>query len=386
MNDQRKTKAQLIAELSAERQRRVELETIQRRNEQRFRRLVDRAPDIIFYLNLQPSPHFDYLSPSIEEITGYPPARFYADPAFALSLVHPEDRHLLLAPTSASLLSDEPIVYRLNALTGKEVWLEQRHVVVKDDHEEPVAVEGIARDRTEQVLSRAALQQSLLEKELLLKEIHHRVKNNLTLVGSLLELQAVKSDDERLREMLAVSQKRLLSVARIHEALYLSEDLGQIDLKSYIMRLGNDFAEALDSDCRSIRYDLEEVTMALRDAVQFGLILNELVSNAFKHAFPTEFPAEPSIEIRLRTSPSEIRTTISDNGVGLSADFNLHESQSLGLQIVRLLTEQLGGTLEYSSTSGSGTIFTVRVPADPGGGAGTALNNGPTNKEKEPSR
>jgi PAS domain S-box-containing protein len=386
MNDQRKTKAQLIAELSAERQRRVELETIQRRNEQRFRRLVDRAPDIIFYLNLQPSPHFDYLSPSIEEITGYPPARFYADPAFALSLVHPEDRHLLLAPTSASLLPDEPIVYRLNALTGKEVWLEQRHVVVKDDHEEPVAVEGIARDRTEQVLSRAALQQSLLEKELLLKEIHHRVKNNLTLVGSLLELQAVKSDDERLREMLAVSQKRLLSVARIHEALYLSEDLGQIDLKSYIMRLGNDFAEALDSDCRSIRYDLEEVTMALRDAVQFGLILNELVSNAFKHAFPTEFPAEPSIEIRLRTSPAEIRTTISDNGVGLPADFNLHENQSLGLQIVRLLTEQLGGTLEYSSTSGSGTTFTVRVPADPGGGAGTALNNGPTNKEKEPSR
>lgn len=377
MKEQRNTKAQLIAELSAERQRRVELEAMQRRSEQRFRRLVERAPDIIFYLNLRPSPHFDYISPSIEEITGYSPARFYADPTFALSLVHPEDRSLLLANPHGSLLSEEPIIYRLNAQSGKEVWLEQRQVVVKDDHDEPVAVEGIARDRTEQVLSRAALQQSLHEKELLLKEIHHRVKNNLTLVGSLLELQAAKSDDEHLREMLAISQKRLLSVARIHEALYLSEDLGQIDLKTYIMRLGNDFAEALGNDCRSIRYDLEEVTMALRDAVQFGLILNEMVSNAFKHAFPPDCAAEPTVGIQLRTSPTEIRTTISDNGIGLPADFDLQDNSSLGMQIVRLLTGQLGGTLEYTSTPGSGTIFTVRVPADPGDGVGAGAERQP---------
>ena len=109
--------------------------------------------------------------------------------------------------------------------TGKELWLEQRYTVITDDQENPVAVEGIARDRTEQVLGRAALQRSLHEKELLLKEIHHRVKNNLTLVGSLLELQAAKSEDEQLREMLAISRKRLLSVARTHDILYQSEDL-----------------------------------------------------------------------------------------------------------------------------------------------------------------
>lgn len=185
--------------------------------------------------------------------------------------------------------------------------------------------------------------------------------------------------------MLAISQKRLLSVARIHEALYISEDLGQIDLKAYVMRLGDDFAEALGSDCRSIHYDLEEINMAQRDAVQFGLILNELVSNAFKHAFPADFAAEPSIAVRLRTSPVEICTTISDNGVGLPADFSLYENQSLGMHIVRLLTEQLGGALEYTSTPGSGTKFTVRVPTDPGDGAATALNDSLTNKEKEPS-
>ena len=126
-----------------------------------------------------------------------------------------------------------------------------------------MAVEGIARDRTEQVLGRAALQRSLHEKELLLKEIHHRVKNNLTLVGSLLELQAAKSDDEQLREMLAISRKRLLSVARIHDTLCQSEDLGQIDLKAYVTRLGAEFAEALGSNCTSIRFDLEEVTVAM---------------------------------------------------------------------------------------------------------------------------
>jgi PAS domain S-box-containing protein len=387
MKDENKNKAQLVAELAAERQRRLKLEAAHRESDRRFRRLVENAPDIIFRLNLLPSPHLEYLSPAIEQITGYSPEMFYKDPAFGVSLVHPEDRHLLTSQSTAPPPSDEPIVYRLLSSTGKEVWLEQRYIVITDDHENPVAVEGIARDRTEQVLGRAALQRSLHEKELLLKEIHHRVKNNLTLVSSLLELQASKSEDEQLREMLAISRKRLLSVARIHDALCQSEDLGQIDLKAYVIRLGDEFAEALGSTCTSIRYDLEEVTVAMSHAVQFGLILNELVSNAFKHAFPVEYQAEPSIEIRLRTSSAGIEPTVKDNGIGLPPDFSLHDTKSLGLQIVCMLTEQLGGGVMFSSSPGVGTSFTVTVPSADGDGADAVPLTADVGIEhKDPSR
>lgn len=383
MKDTKKSKAQLIAELAEERQRRLKLEAAQRESSKRFRRLVENAPDIIFRWNLLPSPHFEYLSPAIEQITGYPPEAFYADSTFGISHVHPDDRHLLTAQSTAPLSTDEPIVYRLISPTGKEVWLEQRYVVVKDDQDNPVAIEGIARDRTEQVLGRVALQQSLHEKEILLKEIHHRVKNNLTLVGSLLDLQAAENEDERLREILAISRQRLLSVARIHDALCQSEDLGRVDLKAYVVRLGDEFAEALGTSCTSIRYDLEEVTVEMRYAVQFGLILNELVSNAFKHAFPVGFHADPSIEIQLRLTSAGIETTVKDNGIGLPVDFNLHDTKSLGMQIVCMLTEQLGGVVTFSTSPGHGTCFSVSVPIVHGSEASTVFQTADAGIEHE---
>ncbi len=373
MRDEKKTKAQLLAELAAERRQRVKLEAAQRESEQRFRRLVEHAPDIIFRWNFEPSPHFEYISPAIEEITGHPLEKFYADHTFALSLLHPEDRHIVEAHYSSLSAGDGPLVYRLIDHSGKVVWLEQRHIAVTDDENRTIAIEGIARDRTEQLLARAALERSLQEKELLLKEIHHRVKNNLTLVSSLLELQASKCDDEQLREMLASSQKRLLSVARIHEALYLSEELGQIDLAAYIVRLGSEFAEAFGNDSLSICYDLKAATVAIGNAVHLGLVLNELVNNAFRHAFPAGFSGDPIIEIRLRTSPTRITTTISDNGMGLPTDFSLYDTRSLGLQIVRLLTEQMGGQITFDSNPEVGTSFTVWIPSDGADGADAAL-------------
>ena len=369
MKDEKKAKPQFVAELAAERQRRIDVEALLRASEQQFRRLVENAPDIIYRLRLTPSLHIEYINPAVEEVTGYPPEAFYTDPGFGMTLVHPEDRHLLEARNKLLLPEDgPPLVYRAISRSGKNLWLEQRYTVVKDSLDRPLAIEGIIRDRTEQVLARAALQQSLQEKELLLKEIHHRVKNNLTLVSSLLELQAATSGDERLRAMLAISRKRLLSVARIHEALSQSENLGQIDLQNYIVRLGNEFAEALGSECTSICYHLEEVTVAVHHAVQFGLIFNELISNAFKHAFPVEFPARQLIEIELRSTSAGIVTTVKDSGIGLPAGFNLHEVKSLGLQIVQMLTEQLGGRVEVDSAPGIGTSFTVIVPAADGDG------------------
>jgi two-component sensor histidine kinase len=139
--------------------------------------------------------------------------------------------------------------------------------------------------------------------------------------------------------------------------------VGRIDLKLYLMRLGDELAEAYGSGRMSIQYNLEAITVALRNAVQFGLILNELISNAFKHAFPSEFEAEPSIGIWLRSSVAGIETTVTDNGIGMPTNFSLQDAQSLGLQIVRSLTKQLGGEVEFTSSPGIGTSFTVTVPS-----------------------
>jgi PAS domain S-box-containing protein len=360
---------------------------MQRQSEEGFRCLVENSPDIIFRLSLLPAPHFDYLSPAIEQITGYPPEMFYTDPAFVMSCVHPEDRSRLELEITELLSTDEPIVFRFASRAGKEIWLEQRHVVLRDGEGSPVTVIGIARDRTEQLLGRAALQQSLGEKALLLTEIHHRVKNNLTLVGSLLELQALRSDDERLREMLAISQQRILSVARVHEALCQSENDEQITLNVYLTRLSDDLAQALGGGRSTVHYDLETITVSMRNAVQFGLIVNELISNAFKHAFPPDFQSEPSIEIRLRSTATGIETTVTDNGIGLPMGFSLQDAASLGLQVVCSLTEQLGGEVQFTSTAGIGTSFIVTLPSSSLDRAETCLHTPkPAIGQEEPSR
>jgi len=162
-------------------------------------------------------------------------------------------------------------------------------------------------------------------------------------------------------------------VAHIHEALCQSEDVGRIDLSLYLKRLGDGLAAAYGSGPGSIQYHLDAITVAMRNAVQFGLILNELISNAFKHAFPPEFPAEPLIEIRLCAVTGGIETQVTDNGVGMPTRFNLRDTPSLGLQIVCLLTKQIGGAVEFSSSPGVGTTFTVSVPSGYLDGADTPL-------------
>lgn len=205
--------------------------------------------------------------------------------------------------------------------------------------------------------------ESLSAKETLLKEIHHRVKNNIQLISGLLELQAVKSGNENVREMIEETQSRVHSMALIHQQLYQSDNLGKIDFREYVTKLTHDIAVAFTDERKQIdiQLDLSKSSLDINTAVPLGLIINELVVNSFKHGFIGREKGRIDI-ILLPLDGDVFELIVVDDGVGLPKDFEGFKADSLGLRLVRGLTRQLGG--EYSFKNGNGTRFIIRFSND----------------------
>jgi two-component sensor histidine kinase len=195
---------------------------------------------------------------------------------------------------------------------------------------------------------------SLAEKEVLLKEVHHRVKNNLQVVSSLLSLQSDHVQDLQALESFRDSQNRIRSMALIHEKLYQSPDLARIDFAEYVRNLATFLFHAYgaDSQVTRLKIQTDDVYLGVDDAVPCGLILNELVSNALKHAFPGGRSGEISIGLGESDSGRMI-LEVSDDGVGFPPDQDPHSSESLGLQLVTTLVSQLDGTFEFDRRTGT---------------------------------
>jgi len=206
-----------------------------------------------------------------------------------------------------------------------------------------------------------ALQASLREKESLLQEIHHRVKNNLQVMTSLLRLQCQFTEDPGIQQALAANRDRIQSMALVHEHLYQSPDLARINLADYLRRYVPYLTRAYHEHARRIRVgiDAEDTFLDIDHAVPCGLLINELVSNALKHAFPNERAGE--IRVGARTENGQTVLSVSDDGVGLPADVDFRRPRSLGLQLVNTLVEQLNGTITLDDHQG--TTFEVAFPA-----------------------
>jgi two-component sensor histidine kinase len=221
---------------------------------------------------------------------------------------------------------------------------------------------SIARDITERKQVEIKIQKDLKEKNVLLKEIHHRVKNNLQIISSLLYLQSQRINDDRLERLYADSQNRIKSMALIHEVLYRSENFAQIDFERYIQSLTSHLLSTYTglSSNIELKINVKDVALTIETAIPCGLIINELVSNSLKYAFP-EKKGRISIELKSNGScerGEEYLLRISDNGIGLPDHFNLQKSDTLGMQLVTNLTEQLNGTIELNSNGK--TTFTIR--------------------------
>jgi two-component sensor histidine kinase len=211
----------------------------------------------------------------------------------------------------------------------------------------------VAHDITERKEFENALKSSLAEKEVLIREIHHRVKNNMQIISSLLSLQKQYVNDEEAVNVLKESQNRVRSMAMIHEKLYRTRNFSEIDFADYIMSLVTDlfYSYGVDSNRIKTNIILEEVMLGLETAIPCGLILSELVTNTLKYAFPNHAKGEFRIELHVMDGLYSL--IISDNGVGIPENINFNETDTLGLRLVNSLVDQLEGTIELGRKNGT---------------------------------
>ena len=202
---------------------------------------------------------------------------------------------------------------------------------------------------------------SLREKEVLLKEVHHRVKNNLQIVSSLLELQSDALDNAALLAQFRDSQDRIRSMALVHETLYQSQELARLDLARYIHTLSAQLVQSYNIDPQriSVRIQVDPIVLDMDQAIPCGLILNELLSNAFKYAFPQNRTGAVHVELHADTA-QQAALVVRDNGIGFPDEIDFRHTESLGLQLVAMLTEQLQGTIALERADG--TTFTLTFP------------------------
>jgi len=216
-------------------------------------------------------------------------------------------------------------------------------------------LEERVRDRT------AKLSATLTEREVLLQEIHHRVKNNLQVISSLINMQVRQLQDTSSRDALQECQTRVQAIALIHEKLYQSKDYARVPFSEYAKSLAANVLSATGVSPSAIILDLatEDLSLAVDKAIPCGLILNELITNAVKHAFPDDRSGTIRVELR-KAADREIVLAVGDNGIGMSAAFDLKSSSSLGLSLVYTLVEQLEGRVEIFRDRG--TTFQVSFP------------------------
>ncbi len=208
-------------------------------------------------------------------------------------------------------------------------------------------------DITEHRLAEDRIKQSLKEKEVLLREIHHRVKNNLQIISSLLSLQSRYIKDKEAFELFMESQARVKSIAGVHEKLYQSKDLTRVDFADYIKSLSSNllYTYAAYPNLIKLNINVEDVSLNIETAIPLGLIVNELLTNSIKHAFPDG--REGEIRIDLRPTDDRIELVVGDNGVGFPEDLDFRKTESLGMQLVFELVDQLDGEIELDRSHGT---------------------------------
>jgi len=279
-----------------------------------------------------------------------------------LETIHPDDREYVDERWSAGLRGEPYDVEHRIVADGRVKWVREKAYLEFEPQGALLGGFGITQDITERKWAEQQLRESLAEEELLLREIHHRVKNNLQVVSSLVSLQADELADPQLREVFGELRNRVRSMALIHEKLYESGGLAKLNFADYVASLMKSIwsAHGVVGARVKLHLEVEPVAVSVATAVPCGLILNELASNALKHAFPSD-GGEVTVGLSREPATGRLRLWVRDNGVGLPADLDWRHARSLGLRLVQMLARQLEGSVETGP--GPGTEFLIRFVA-----------------------
>ncbi|WP_172633400.1 PAS domain S-box protein [Methanosalsum zhilinae] len=326
-----------------------------RENEQRFRKVAESVADGIWDLDLKTSRA--YFSDRYYEMLGYSPGEFEPSYESWKSMIHPDDIEYAEKALLGYLEGDIPeynVEFRMKNKSGGWTWIQSRgKISQRDEYGNPQRIIGSHIDITEHKKL-----EEMNKNELIVKEVHHRVKNNLQVIASLLNMQSRNFDDEKVKAAFKDSQNRVKSMSLAHEKLYGSENLASIEISDYIKSLVNYIFQTYDTGKGNIKIHMSSDTayLSMDIIVPLALILNEIITNSLKHAFPDEREGTISVDFRVRDD--ECLLQVSDDGVGISSDFDIESSNSLGLRVVNMLIQQLQGTIErYDS---NGTDYVIR--------------------------
>lgn len=334
---------------------RKQTETALKLSQERLNFLLSSNPVVIYSCKAFGDYGATFMSENVRSLFGYEPEEFVNDSGFWANHIHPEDvNHVFANLVHLFEHNYHNHEYRFLNKNGKYIWVYDQTKLIRDSQGNPLEILGYWADISDLKEAEDKLKTSLKEKEVLLKEIHHRVKNNLQVISSLLKLQSGYINDQQTLALFGDSQNRVKAMALIHEKLYQSSDLAKIPVFEYIHQLADNLVNsyALKANNIKLKICIDNLFLDVDTAIPCGLIINELLSNSLKYAFPNNKTGQIDIEFKLMES-EKLSLKISDNGVGLPENFQLEETESLGLQLVSNLTEQLGGNLTIDTSNGT---------------------------------
>jgi PAS domain S-box-containing protein len=312
---------------------------------------------------IDPEGNYAYVSPSCERISGYNSEMFIKDPDLLIKITHPDDKQLVINhfKTGEALSSPMyPIDFRIIKKNGDTVWINHACKRVFDKEKNYLGRRGSNRDITDRKAYQKELEKSLNEKETLLQEIHHRVKNNMTVISSLLGLQITSVSDEKAKEALQDSRNRVHTMSTVHETLYRSDNLAFVNIQTYLSELGKTIIQSYSTDKVNMNIEAENILIGVKQASTLGLIVNELISNSLKYAFPDV--GNDEINLSVKKLDKELELIVEDNGVGIPDGVDLKNSSTLGLKLVYTLVEnQLDGSIGMESENGTKYIIKFNI-------------------------